>query len=58
MVVETDKMFYLRSMRDYYRQLPRSPILVYHDQAAPGGHAGRAVANDQAAPSPGLGFGV
>ncbi|KAL6759267.1 ribosomal protein L30p/L7e-domain-containing protein [Haematococcus lacustris] len=32
-IVETDKMFYLRNLREYYKQLPREELVVHHGAA-------------------------
>lgn len=38
-IVETDRMFYLRSMRTYHEQLPRTPITALHDASLPSAEA-------------------
>jgi hypothetical protein len=33
-IVETDRMFYLRNMREYYQQVPRPTLVIDHGKAA------------------------
>uniref|UniRef100_A0A7S3VK90 Large ribosomal subunit protein uL30m n=1 Tax=Dunaliella tertiolecta TaxID=3047 RepID=A0A7S3VK90_DUNTE len=38
-IVETDRMFYLKRMRDYYQQCMREPIVVSHGEAVAAANA-------------------